>query len=295
VIGTALRHAFSEAWSITRTAPVQTAIAVGLIGISLFVPGLLFLVTGNVARLVDPGTSAPSLVLTLAEPADARAIAETVAKLPIVERVTIVRPAAARERFGRAFPDLRPALAQIPNLHFPTSIEIVLSASAGPDASEKAAAAARGLPGVEEVSRESEMEARLRTGLSLARRGAAALGGILLLASILSVSSAVRLALDQHRDEIEILRLMGATEGAIRAPFWLQGALEGAAGGLLALGLLLGAYLGASRAVSGGSHPFGAILWAGFLPPAACAAFVLMGSLSGILGAVLAVRREKAN
>ena len=40
----------------------------------------------------------------------------------------------------------------------------------------------------------------------------------------ISVASGIRLALDLHREEIEIMRLMGATESAIRAPFWLHAA-----------------------------------------------------------------------
>ena len=55
------------------------------------------------------------------------------------------------------------------------------------------------------------------------------LGGVLAAAAILSVASAIRLALDLHREEIEIMRLMGATEAAIRAPFWLYASAEGLA------------------------------------------------------------------
>ena len=91
----------------------------------------------------------------------------------------------------------------------------------------------RGAPGVLAGRRDGGVRGRTSAAGSPTRvrilRGAGLLlGGVLVVAAILSVASAIRLALDLHREEIEIMRLMGATEAAIRAPFWLHAAARGA-------------------------------------------------------------------
>jgi len=295
VIRAAVRHAFTEAWSITRSAPIQTVVAVGLTALALFVPGLLLLIAHNVSRFAAAAEEPVAVVATLAPGADARPAARILAAAPGVGRVMIVWPSAARERFGRTFPELRHALAQIPEIEFPTTIEVSLSRSARERDASEIARRARAISDVAEVEEETQIEARFRALRSLVRNGAIALGGVLVAAAVLSVISAVRLALDQHRDEIEIMRLMGATETAIRAPFWLQGMLEGAAGGLVALVLLAGAHRAGLSALGAVPHPVLAMLWAGFLPPVQWAGFPAAGAVSGLLGALLAVRRERAS
>lgn len=289
MIRVALRHAFAEAWSIARSGPGLTVLAVGLITLALYIPGLLLLLTQNVSRLASNVDVPPSFVVTLSPQADARAVAEAVASEPEVVRVRIVRPSAARDHFLATFPDLRPALLRLPELEFPTVLEVVLGRKSV-DSSTRLAARARKLAGVEQVQEEAVFETRFRDAVSVVRRFAYILGGVLCLAGVFSVASAVRLALDQHRDEVEIMRLMGATEAKIRAPFWLHGALEGASGGVLALVLLTGTYAVATRFLQLSPHPILSIFWVRFFPPAALAIFPLAGAAAGLLGAAMSVR-----
>ena len=289
MIRVALRHAFAEAWSIARSGPGLTALAVGLITLALYIPGLLLLLTQNVSRLASNVDVPPSFVVTMAPEADARAVAGALASEPEVARVRIVRPSAARDHFLTTFPDLRPALVRLPDLEFPTVLEVVL-ARTSLGSSTRLAAKARRLPGVEQVQEEAIFETRFRDAVSIVKRFAYVLGAVLCLAGVLSVASAVRLALDQHRDEVEIMRLMGATEAKIRAPFWLHGALEGAAGGVLALLLLVGTYAAATRVLQLSPHPILSIFWVRFFPPAALAVFPAAGAAAGLLGAAMSVR-----
>jgi len=221
VIRVAVRHAFAEAWSIARSGPGLTVVAIGLISIALYIPGLVLLLTQNVARLASTAEQPASVVATLAAGTDARALAEAIAADPNVAQVRIVGAAAARRRFETTFPDLREALSRLEGMELPTTLEIVLRPDARPAAGRAIAAAAR-RSGVEEVQEEAPFEVRFRDFLAVVRGFAYALGAVLCGAAVLSVASAVRLALDQHRDEIDIMRLMGATEAKIRTPFWLR-------------------------------------------------------------------------
>ena len=63
-------------------------------------------------------------------------------------------------------------------------------------------------------------------------------GAVLALAAVLTVTTATTLVMHLRRDEMEIMRLVGATESVIRPPRLLQGMAQGLAGGLLALAVL---------------------------------------------------------
>jgi cell division transport system permease protein len=289
VIRVALRHAFAEAWSIARSGPGLTVLAVGLITLALYIPGLLLLLTQNVSRLASNVEIPPSFVVTLSAGANAHDVASAIASQPEVALVRIVRPSAAREHFVTTFPDLKPALLRLPDLEFPTVLEVALTRNSLVSSVRLAAKAGR-IPGVEQVQEEAVFEARFRELVAAVKRFAYILGGVLCLAGVFSVASAVRLALDQHRDEVEIMRLMGATEAKIRAPFWLHGALEGASGGILAILLLVATYAAATKFLRVSPHPILSIFWVRFLPPAAFVVFPATGAAAGLVGAAMSVR-----
>lgn len=285
------RHLFGEAWSIARSGARQTFLAVSLIALGLYVPGLLVLLSGNLGRLAAAGGDPPSAVITLDAAADARALADRIAADPRVGRVRIVSGAEALERFRSAYPDLGAALAALKEAPFPPTLEVFAKPGSAGEAG-KIAEAARRMPGVESAESEEGFDRRFREAIRLLQGAGFFLGGLLTVAAILSVASAIRLALDLHRDEIEIMRLMGATEGAVRAPFWLYGAFEGLAGGALALGLLAATFLAATKLLARHPHPVLSVFWASFLDWRAAAALPLAGMTAGFLGSVLSLGRK---
>ena len=72
-------------------------------------------------------------------------------------------------------------------------------------------------------------------GVQLLRLIGVALGGALILAAALTIANVVRLALTARRDELEIMRLVGAPQSYVRGPFVMEGALHGAGGAVTAL------------------------------------------------------------
>jgi cell division transport system permease protein len=291
-MGVKARYVFGEAWSIARSGPRQTAIAVLLVALALYVPSLLVLLAQNIARVTGTGEGAPAVVITLEESADARAVAQRVATDARVARVTIVSPAAALERFRRAYPDLGAALSDLQSAPFPPTLEVGLRATAPRGSGAQIAAAARPWPGVEAAESEEEYGRRFSDAVRLLRGAGLFLGGVLAIAAVLSVASAVRLALDLHREEIEIMRLMGATESAIRAPFWLHASAEGLFGGALALGLIYATYRGVTYALASSPHPVLAQFWSAFLDVPTAAALPLLGCAAGFLGSVLSLGKK---
>ncbi len=291
-MGLNVRYAFGEAWSIARSGSRQTVMAVALIALGLYVPGLLALLSRNLGRLASAGGEPPAAVITLEASADARGTAAQISSDPRVERVAIVSSADALGRFRRAYPDLGSVLAELKEVPFPPTLEVYLKPRTPSAAAAQIAQAAAKLPGVETVEADEGFDRRFREAVRMLGGAGLFLGGLLTVAAILSVASAIRLALDLHRDEIEIMRLMGATEGAVRAPFWLYGAFEGLIGGAAALGLLAATYFAATRFLLRHPHPVLSIFWATFLDWRTAVALPVVGTAAGFLGSVLSLGRK---
>jgi len=265
--------------------------AVALIALALYVPGLLALLAKNLSRVVATAGEAPAVVVTLRPGADARAAANRAAEDRRVARVVIVGSAAALERFRAAYPELGAALSDLNEAPFPATLEIFLRPSAT-GSGAAVAADAKALPGVESAESEEEFHRRFHDAIRLLRGAGLFLGAVLTIAAVLTVASAVRLALDLHRDEIEIMRLMGATEAAVRAPFWLNAAAEGLLGGALALALLYLTYRLAASGLSRHPHPVLSLFWARFLDWPRAALLPVAGTAAGFIGSVLSLGRR---
>jgi cell division transport system permease protein len=291
-MGIKARYVFGEAWSVARSGPRQTAMAVLLVALALYVPGLLALLSRNLGRLAAAEGDPVAVIFTLDVTADARGLARRLADDRRVAKVRIVGSAAALERFRQAYPDLGDALAGLEGAPFPPTLEVTLTRRAPTGSGRQIAAAARSWPGVESAESEEEYGRRFRDAVRLLRGAGLFLGAVLTAAAILSVASAIRLALDLHREEIEIMRLMGATEGAIRAPFWLYASVEGLAGGTLALVLLYATFRVATSWLARDPHPVLSALWVRFLDMPTALLLPSIGLAAGFVASLLSVGRR---
>src|SRR5204862_7212485 len=99
-------------------------------------------------------------------------------------------------------------------------------------------AALRAVPGVEQVQFDWEWVARLERIIDLVNLAGIIAGGLLAIAAAFTIANVIRLTMMLYREEIEIMRLVGATERIIRGPFLIEGLLQGIFGAILALILL---------------------------------------------------------
>ena len=120
---------------------------------------------------------------------------------------------------------------------------------------------------------------------------------ILLLAALLALGlvaitfNTIRLQILTQRDEIEVSKLIGASDGFIRRPFYYLGALQGLAGGMLALAILAGSLALLNRGVRELAASFGSEFQLGFLAPGDALGVALLSAALGWLGAYLSVSR----
>jgi len=131
------------------------------------------------------------------------------------------------------------ALAALPIEAFPGSLEVAFNDTITDDELKTVALKLRALPAVETVETYERWTERLSTLLGGGVTAAACLALIVLAAVISVVGSTMRLLLQRRKIEVEVLRLVGATNSFVRRPFVFEGASQGALGALFAV-LVLG-------------------------------------------------------
>jgi cell division transport system permease protein len=170
---------------------------------------------------------------------DIDALRQEVGKPAFVESARKVTPEVALEKFRRSFPELADIVTGLKANPFPASIELKVNSKAS--ASGEVVAFVDSMktrPGVTDVQFNQDWVEKMQGFSRLAGAIGAFMGGILLLTSFFIISNVVKLNVFARKNEIEILRLVGATNIFIRIPFWLEGITLGLLGSLLSLGLL---------------------------------------------------------
>ncbi len=145
------------------------------------------------------------------------------------------------------------------------------------------------LQGVAETSSPRAWVERIRSLVSLLRKAGLTAALIMSLAGVFIVFATIRLSLAAAREEVQILRLIGAAPWFIRGPFLIQGAGQGIIAALAALAALLVFEGALSLSLPTGYFQLRLVGWLG-----GCG-LVLAGLLAGLTGAWLALRRLEAD
>lgn len=227
-----------------RASPVTTSIAVFTIAAALVLAGGFGLLVTNMADVLARFGEELQVVAYLddgLEDDERRALATSVSTVEGVAAVTLISKDEALERFRETVggAGLLEGLEENP---LPASLEVTLAdASRTPAGVEVVVSALSGLPGIAELAHGQEWVEGYARFASLVRVAAVVLGLVLGIAALMIVANTIRLAVYSREDELEILSLVGASRSFVRIPFLLEGTLQGALGGLLAVALL---YLG---------------------------------------------------
>ncbi len=274
----AVRYAFEEALSSLLRRRVLTVVSIATIGASLGVFGLFFSIARAGGALVESLASKVQIVVYLKpelKDAERAALVAKIKAQPVVKGVEERTAAEALARFKALFPDLAAIPEEIGETPFPPSVEVSLK----PDLARAPIVSGlieswRKTEGVDDVHYDAILVNRLSAFVGLVRGLALVLGLVLAVASGFTIANVIRLSVYSREDEIEIMRLVGASKGFIRGPFLVEGSLSGAFGGLLASGLLAlvlrrvveamrGANLGATLAPTLGSSDVLALIFIG--------------------------------
>lgn len=275
-----------EALDAFRRTPLLTALSIAMIALSLFVVGLFGIAAYNIKVAIEQVEARVEVVAYLHDdaPADAVQLARgEIARYPEVRTVFLVTREQALERARREMPELDGLFMERGANPLPASFEVNLQPGfRNPEIVNDVASRISEYAFVEEVRFGQEWLEKVFLLRRIAGAAALVLGIGFAAVAALIIGAAIRLAVFARREEIAIMRLVGATDSFIRRPFLLEGLLAGLAGGALALGFTYAIF----RAISGRVF---ALAW---IPDVWLVAGVLAGGIVGVIASAISVRRH---
>ncbi|MGH8279202.1 MAG: permease-like cell division protein FtsX [Gammaproteobacteria bacterium] len=227
--------------------PLANLMTVAVIGIALALPAGALIMVHNAGRVTGEwqGTARISLYLKLG--LSAGQVQQLTDRVRAKTGVAAVQTISASQSLAdfKQHSGLGPTLDMLATNPLPAVLVVkptptVLTATAV----QRLARTLAALPEVDQVRMDAQWLGRLQAVIATLRRGALIVGILLAIAVVLIVGNTIRLEIENRRPEIEVSKLLGATDRFIRRPFLYHGAWYGLAGGILAwilvlIGLLL--------------------------------------------------------
>ena len=237
---------FGEALRDLRRAGRVAVAAILLITLSLAALGGFWLVSANVGQAAAHWRDRVRIIVYLKrEPTadDAHALVERVLAMPGVGAVRYVSKAEALGTLKQVLGKDASVAEQLPANPLPASLEVTLTAEGTtPESARGLIARLSGLSEADEVGGGIDWIERLARGQRLLEVIGLGVGAVLAMAAILTVTTATTLVLHARRQELEIMRLVGAPELVVRLPLLLQGMLQGLVGAVMAIWVLIVLY-----------------------------------------------------
>ena len=275
--------AFREALRAFRRAPVLSALSVTTIAFSLFAFGLFGLVALNLRTALQQVEDRVEIRAFIAQGTAPEATSAAVGDAASFPEIASVKLVTEEQALERARNELGEFEGVFESGILPASIELRLKPGLRDPAT--VATVARRLEAydfIDDVRYGEEWVERLYRVRNVATAAGVALGITFAMVALIIIGSTIRMAVLARSREIQIMRLVGATDSFIRAPFLVEGFLKGLLGGLMALALTWVTF----RVV--GQY----VVQASWFAPSLAAAGVTAGALIGLLGSAFSVGRH---
>ncbi len=279
-------------WNMIKNRGVH-ALGLGTMVASLLIFGAFLLLFVNLDTWLRGWEHALSMTVYLDDGisnAQRNKVASMIKRIPGARIKRFISKADALEELRDALGPQSGLLDGLSTNPLPASFEVVFK---GPEVAKTLSSQAmeklKKTPGVEEVQFTREWQQRFDALMRMVRLVGFIIGGLLCLGVLFIVANTIKLAIYSRKDEIEILKLVGATDWFVKVPFLLEGLIQGILGGALSLLTLFLAYLLlATKKMQLLSFP---ILNFTFLPSEYVIALLIVSVLLGLVGSFIAVGR----
>lgn len=287
-------YLFRQAMAGLRANRMVQLIGIGTMTVSLLIFGfflLLFVNLNSWVRGWGDSLFASVYIRSDAEEPVKRQVEGLIASFEGAECVRTVSSEEAMQILRRALGDQKEILDDLPDPNpLPIALDVVFEA-AKVDGAEllEFKRSVEALPGVDEVVLSEDWRGRARALLDVLRIGGTMLGGLLAVGVLFIVVNTIKLTIYARREEIEIAKLVGATDWFVKTPFLLEGLVQGVLSGAVSLGILYLSYLLLSaREIQWMDIP---VLEVVFVPPHLLLAVFAGSALLGVIGSLIAVSR----
>ncbi len=281
-----VRYLVAEGIQSLARRRISGSVAVVIMASSLLMLAIFSLVTINLDRVLQTVRGGVDVVVYLDDaihPDDLERLRKDLLATVGVEQVSYLGREQALERFRIELGDDAELLQALQENPLPASLELRLSPE-GQDADRLRAltASIEEYPGVEEVVAQIEWVQRLDRFARIFLVVDLVIGVVVLLSALFVISNTVRLTVEEKAAQVEIMRLVGATNAFIRTPFVISGALQGAMAGLIAMAVLELARRVVQTQIDG----------VYFFGPQQVLGFILLSTFLGSVGSLFALRRH---
>lgn len=270
-----------------------TAVSVITISLSIMIAAafaLFFINAGDIVNLWQKGIR--MMVYLKPDTTDAGRL-DTKYKLQSIAGVTDARFISKKEAIEKLRAQMKNHSALLDNLNenpLPDAFEVEIEPNAR-NSEELAFLAERikALATVDEVEYGQQWIQRFTSIINLFQLAGYGIGALFFMATVFIVANTIRLVLYSRRDEIEIMRLVGATDRFIKIPFFLQGMMQGGAGTVIGLLILFIGYLSLTTHFS--ENVSSELISIRFLSGGFCATIILGGIGVGWLGSWVSLKQ----
>lgn len=287
------RDSARDALRRLRLAPTATAMTLLVIGIALALPVGLGVMLENVRALTGGWDGNAHLSVFLEQDVNEsrqRSLGEEWAAWDGIARTEVITPAQALEEY-KTLSGFGDVLDALPDNPLPPVV-IVWPMSTDPDALESLKSRLGKQPGVELAQLDVQWVRRLHAMIELGGRFIAALAMALTAGVVLVVVNTIRLAIENRRDEIVVMKMVGGTDGFVRRPFLYTGFWYGLGGGLLAVVLIWLAFWWIGEPLDRLLALYHSDYSVAGLPASSAVLLPVVAGMLGLSGAWLAVARH---
>jgi cell division transport system permease protein len=290
----ALGYFVSEAVTSLWRSRLINALSALTIAVSLFVVGAFLTVGTNLERVIAHWTEKIQVVFYLEdalEPHIEKMLEDRLRADPAVGAIRFVSREEALSQFRTLFRDLDSLAADLGQNPFPASLEVTLRPGhESPEEVQRLVRDYERSAGVEDVQYDMRWIQRLSAAVRGIHFVGAFLGIVLALAGVFTISNAIRLTVYARQDELDIMRLVGATNAYVRGPFVVEGMLLGGLGGTLAVAFLWLAFQFFVRDALAGSDLLGRAI---ALPASVAVIVIGGGMIVGLAGSLVSLGRSR--
>jgi cell division transport system permease protein len=270
--------------------------SIGAIAVAFLVTGIFLVLTVNLSAVVLRWAEDFQVIAFLRDDITAEQVTLARKRLDsemAVRAVTYISKEEALSDFRRQLRGQESLIDGLKDNPLPASFQLRIRKDyQTADALAHLAASLRRMEGIEDVLYGQEWVERLASLIQVMKILGIVIGAVLGIASLFIVANTVRLVVYARAQEIEIMRLVGASRTYIQIPLILEGTLQGGLGAALALGVLYVLFR-ATLWQLGTSAPLlvAGPDWGHFLETKLCIAMVGLGALLGGTGSLVAVHR----
>jgi len=290
-----LRYFVSEAFSNLWSNRLNSFFSMAIIVFSLFTFGLFVLTAENLSGMIGRWTENVRINVFLSKGTTREAASKLesiIKQSPVVSQYQFITEEQALKRFQTYYPGMKQLTTELDSNPFPASFEITIRKEfQNKSFVQTFVTLLRTETMVEDVEYDQDWIDRIQFIIRFVRTIGLLFGGILMFTATFSIGNVIKLMVLSRRDEIEIMKLVGATNGFIKGPFLTEGILQGLLGGLAAVGCLYVIYYGILAKVNSMNAPFFSADLLHFLSTDMIVAVVSGGMIVGFFGSFFSIIR----